>query len=272
MKIYDYDEKFFEYARTWMAIHPGLTEDQVEEHYNEMLRSWLNAPAKWLGGQKPGEYFNRYSDPRDLMKLMEEYEKRDIGLPEPLYSRVVALGEACVPALSALAANEDKSEVLRATAIAMLRDIGGEIPVSLFVELVCFSEEPNELSEMAGEALAETDASVVDLLLERFDRATEYGQMLIMDICSNYTEDPRVYDRLVALLRNRPRDREMYAGLLGKLGDPRAIEPLTETLKLTDLSYMEYIEVRDAIEELGGDAGEERDFHGDPDFEAMRNL
>ena len=27
-----------------------------------------------------------------------------------------------------------------------------------------------------------------------------------------------------------------------------------------------------AIEELGGDAGEERDFHGDPDFEAMRNL
>jgi len=24
MKIYDFDAKFFEYARTWMALHPGV--------------------------------------------------------------------------------------------------------------------------------------------------------------------------------------------------------------------------------------------------------
>ena len=38
------------------------------------------------------------------------------------------------------------------------------------------------------------------------------------------------------------------------------------------LTYFDYIEIRNAIEELGGDAGEERTFYGDPDFEAMRNI
>ena len=31
-------------------------------------------------------------------------------------------------------------------------------------------------------------------------------------------------------------------------------------------------ELRDAVEALGGDAGEDRSFYGDPDFEALRNL
>ena len=30
MKIYDFDEKFYDYARTWVALHPGLTEQQIE--------------------------------------------------------------------------------------------------------------------------------------------------------------------------------------------------------------------------------------------------
>ena len=43
-------------------------------------------------------------------------------------------------------------------------------------------------------------------------------------------------------------------------------------LKLTDLNYLDYIEIRNAVESLGGDPGEERTFYGDPDYEAMRNL
>ena len=32
-------------------------EKQIEDSYNEMMLNWLNAPAKWLNGEKPGEYF-----------------------------------------------------------------------------------------------------------------------------------------------------------------------------------------------------------------------
>ena len=275
MKIHDFDEKFYDYVRTWMALHPNMTEKQVEESYNEIMLNWLNAPAKWLDGEKPGEYFLRYSEPRELMKLLEEYDKRSIGLPEPLYSRVVSVGESCVPSLERMVRNEDNPESLRATALALLKDIGGDGIKPLLIDLVCMSDldkKDDNLYDMAADGLAEGDGSAVDALLERYDGVSEFAQMRILEICSNFPGDERIYRHLVEKLRNRPDDRAFYASFLGKLGDARAIEELKPFLNLTDISYMDYIEVRNAIEELGGDAGEERSFYGDPDFEAMRNM
>ena len=272
MKIHDFDEKFYDYVRTWMAMHPNMTEKQVEGSYNEILLNWLNAPAKWLDGEKPGEYFLRYSEPKDLIKLLEEYDKRDIGLPEPLYSRVVSVGEPCVAPLMRVVRNADNPESLRATALAILRDIGSDAIRPMLIELVIQSEEPDEISEMALEELSAGDASVVDTLMERFDTAGAYGKMAILDICSNFRGDGRVYDKLVSALRNRPEDRALYAALLGKYGDARAIDELKPFLSMQDIGYLDYIEVRNAIEELGGDAGEERTFYGDPDYEAMRGM
>ncbi len=273
MKIFDFDEKFYDYVRTWAAMRPGLTEKQIEESYNEMMLNWLNAPAKWLNGGKPGEYFNRYSEPKDLIKLLHEYDKRDIGLPEPLYSRIVAVGGPCVPALTAIAGDPDKSDSIRGTAVALLKDIGTDLPRELFIDMVarCDSVE-DEPANLAAEALAEGDASVVDPLLERYPEASNCAQAMILDICSGFPGDGRVFDLLVDKLRNRPEERGLYAALLGKLGDERAIEALRPFLTADDIDYLDYIEVRDAIEELGGDPGEEREFYGDPHYEAMRDM
>ena len=272
MKIHDFDAKFFEYARTWMAMHPGLTEQQVEDSYNEIMLNFLNAPAQWLNGETPGTYFNRYDQPKDLMKLIEEYDKRDIGLPEPLYARIVALGETCAEQLTRIASDADKPESLRASAIAMLRDIGTDAPRTLFVDLASRCKEPNELSEMASDILSASDPSVVSELLERYPEAPEYAQKLILDVCCNFPGDARLCELCLDKLRNRPEERAYYASLLGKLGDARAIEPLQSFLSLSDLNYLDYIELRNAIESLGGEAGEERTFYGDPDYEAMRNI
>ena len=272
MKIIDFDEKFYDYAMTWMALHPGLNEKQVEAHYNEMMLSWLNAPAKWLNGEKPGEYFQRYSEPKDLIKLLEEYDKRHYALPEPLYSRIVALEETCVDGLMQLAANRDKSENLRATALSLLGEIGSPRAAGLFADLVCSESETEELSNLAAEQLYHSSADDIALLLDRYDSVNEESQELILEIAVNRPGDPRIYEHLVEKLRNRPEQRALYAALLGKLGDARAIEVIKPMLDMTDLSYLDYIEMRAAIEELGGDPGEERSFYGDPDFEAIRNM
>ena len=272
MRIYDFDEKFFEYCRTWMALHPGLNEKQVEEHYNEIMLSWLNAPAKWLDGVRPGEYFNRYTEPRDLIKLLEEYAKRDIGLPEPLYSRIVALGEGCAAPLMRIVSDPDRPEELRATAIALLRDIGTDAPTELFIEMVATADQANELSEMASEVLVSAGGDVASQLLARYEDAPEYAQLLILDICCNYPSLPGVREKVEARLRASDGQRAYYASLLNKLGDPEALPLLMQLIQLSDLSYLDYIEIRNAVEALGGDPGEERTFYGDPDYEAMRNM
>ena len=63
----------------------------------------------------------------------------------------------------------------------------------------------------------------------------------------------------------------MFAGYLAKLGDDRALPELLEAAKEPKLPYLTYIEIRNAIEELGGSCPE-REYDDDPEYEALRDL
>jgi len=272
MKIIDFDLKFFEFARKWVANHPGLNEQQVEDSYNAIMGEWVNAEADWLDGATPATYFDRFERPEELIALLKGYFEKGINLPEPLFTRIVDLGDAMVPALIEILRDEGCDEALRAECMGLLRDIGSESADDYLIELVCTAQESNELSDFAADVLICRNASIASVLLDRYEAAPEYAQMLILDICANFPGDDRILRYLLHKLKNEPDQRALYASCLGKLGDPRAIEDLQMMLGLFDLRYIDYIELRDAVEALGGDAGEERSFYGDPDFEALRQL
>jgi len=272
MKIIDFDAKFFEYARKWVAAHPGLNEEQIEDSYNQMMQEWICAPADWLDGATPAEYFKQFESAQELINLMLGYAWKKVNLPEPLYARIVEKGGECAPILLSILMDTEREEALRAEAMGMLRDIGTPVGDAYLEELVCKSLEPNELGDMAADILSSRDGAVASRLLDNYDAVPEYAKMLILDICCNFPGDERIYNHLIHQLHNDPEQRALWASCLGKLGDERAIESLKEMLNLFDLSYLDYIELRAAVESLGGDAGEDRSFYGDPDFEALRNL
>lgn len=272
MKPIDFDQKFFEYAQGWIALHPNMTEKQIDESYNQIMLDWLNAPAQWLGGATPGTYFSRYSDPIELVGMVEQYVRSGIGVPEPLYNRIVSLGEDAAEALTYAFSKKKNSEELRATVLGMLIDIGSEKPIPACVDLICSAQSESDLREMAVQLLSQHGRDVLPTLLERYPNVSEEAQALILDIACNFPGDERIYTYGIEKLLNCPEQRALYASYLGKLGDSRAIEPLKQMLSLSDLGYLDYIELRNAIEALGGDPGEERTFYGDPDYEAMRNM
>jgi len=271
-RVIDFDAKFFEYAQGWLAMRPGLTEKQAEESYNKIMLDWLNAPAKWLDGETPGTYFNRYEDPKEIGKLLTAYLSGDIGLPEPLYNRVVALGDVCVDELIRLAKAQSNPEPLRSTTLGLLRDIGTDKANPLCVEILCEKKVEENLAEIAADILAAQGENQVDELLKRYPNVSEEAQMLILDVLCNFSGDERIYKYVEDKFINAPEHRALYASFLAKLGDERAIAPLKAIAGMSDLSYFDYIEVRNAIEQLGGEVEEERVFDGDPDYEAMRNL
>lgn len=272
MKIIDFDKKFFEYARKWVMAHPGLNEEQIENSYNQMMQEWISTPADWLDGAAPENYFSRFESVQELIDLMLGYSEAGVNLPEPLYARIVEMGEEAAAPLKEILADASRKEELRAEAMGMLRDIGTAAADDLLMDLICSAREQNELSELAADVLSDRGYDMAHLLLDRMDACPDYAQMLILDICCNYPGDDRIYQHLIYRLHNDPERRALWASCLGKLGDERAIEPLKALLDVFDLRYLDYIELRAAVEELGGDAGEDRSFYGDPDFEALRNL
>ena len=70
------------------------------------------------------------------------------------------------------------------------------------------------------------------------------------------------------LFEENPDRQALLAGYLGKLGDDRALPALEKAAKRDDVRYLDFIELRNAIEQLGGTAPE-REFDSDPDYEAL---
>ena len=272
MKIIDFDAKFFEYARKWIAAHPGLTEQQIEDSYNQMMSEWIALPPDWLDGSTPERYFERFSDADELLDGLEGYHAANVNLPEPLYSRIVQLGEPCTERLTTILRDVARDESLRAEALGLLRDIGTRKADAYLEELVASAEEQSEICDMAADILSSRGAETAGRLLNRYEGAPDYAKTLILDIACNFPGDSRIYNYLVYRLKNEPEHRALNASLLGKLGDARAIEPMLEMMRLSDISYYDYIELRDAVEALGGEVADERSFYGDADFEALRNI
>ena len=270
MKIVDFSQHFLQYVEHWMksAAQNFSTPDEMEDAIPGLYLQFLNEEADWLDGQRPGAYFQSFS-PEALLEYLCEAEETGTGAPDLLTERIVQLGSACEDGLLRIAAEEGHCTSLRATAINLLRDIGSERAAAICVPIV---EKDEELREVAVDLLRELGRSQTDVLISRLDSVSVPVKEAFLDVLCNFSGDERIYTYTVHQFLTQPDRRAMYASFLAKLNDPRAIEPLTEALSLSDVDYLDYIEIRNAIERLGGEVTVEREFPGDPYYEALGAL
>ena len=269
MKLYDFDKAFYNYCAAWLKQHPDVAEDQVDEQYNALMEAWLDQPDAALGGIAPKDSFADISDPGALTELMSAYDREGMAIPEPLCARLVALDAGAVPALKARILDASGSEAVRSTSLQILREIDPGCAKELALDLVLDGSAPDELTDEAAALLDGCDGKTVDALLCAYEGAPDERARLILDICSN-SFDPRVTDLCLARMAAHPEERVFCASLLGRMGDERALGPLMRILRLSDVGYVEYREIANAIEMLGGDPGPQRDFTGDADLEALQ--
>ena len=77
------------------------------------------------------------------------------------------------------------------------------------------------------------------------------------------TRDDRVYELLLSAFRTGD-EVPMHASYLAAYGDERALPVLLEYIDRDDINFLEFREVKYAIEALGGVYEKPRDFSADP--------
>ena len=117
-----------------------------------------------------------------------------------------------------------------------------------------------------------TEQSAGELLLTLSRDPDPAVRAYALDVLCNFPGHDGTYELLIGKLLSCHDKIAYYASLIEKFGDPRALDTLQKMIQFSDIGYVDYIELRNAIESLGGDPGEERTFYGDPDYEAMRNV
>ena len=273
MKLIDFDQQFQKYVAQWVKDNRSKYKnmDELEEQVPELYLRWLNEPADFIGGATPGLYFSDVKDPAELIDLLKAYDEQGISVPDLLLESITSRGEAIVPALMALA-REDGRDVLNVTAINSLIEIGSTEPMAMCIDLIAGAKEANELTDVSAELLQNIGRAVVNPILERMDACSPAAQETFLDVLCNFPGDERIYNYVTEAFKTRYDRRALFASYLAKLGDDRALPMLKDALTLSDLNYLDYIEIVGAIESLGGEVDETRDFTGDPYYESLRKM
>ena len=269
----DFEHLFHHYLADRLRDAGELDEDAAEAMADRLYAQWADAPCAALDGCAPRAWFKRLEAPGALADMLAAYAREGIAVPGLLLDRIDEVGAACAAPLEELARDAAQKADVRAQALALLPGLDEARAVRVCEDVVRSAAKSDALSELAAEILGDrADGGVRERLLAGYDDAPEFAQTLMLEVLCGFPGDARVYERMLEMLKNRPEQRADAARLLGRYGDARAIEPLKAQLAMSDISYFEYMELRNAVEALGGEIENEREFYGDPDYEYMRNL
>ena len=275
MKCINFDRAFERYMAEWMKENSEKYKDDmdvIEDMMPDVYLEFLKKPADFLNGTAPQDYFEQFDNADMLVSWLCDYIAQGVPVPDLLLERVTALGDPAEKSLLALVARDDLPEETQMTAISLLREMESKAPMQRYVDYIASLEEPSDKGDLCAEALMSMGESVVEPILAALSGAGQTGRDIFADVLSNYPGDERIYELMIERFVTRDERRALFASYLAKLGDERAIPMLKEAAQSPDINYLDYVEVVNAIEALGGERPPEREFSGDPYYESLRQV
>ena len=275
MKCINFDRAFERYMAEWIKENSEKYKDDmdvIEDMMPDVYLEFLKKPADFLDGVTPQDYFEQFDNADMLVNWLCDYIAQGVPVSDLLLERVTALGNPAEKSLLALVARDDLPEETQMTAISLLREMESKAPMQRYIDYIASLEEPSDKGDLCAEALMSMGESVVEPILATLSGAGQTGRDIFADVLSNYPGDERIYELMIERFVTRDERRALFASYLAKLGDERAIPMLKEAAQSPDINYLDYVEVVNAIEALGGERPPEREFSGDPYYESLRQV
>jgi len=271
MKPIDFDAQFTEMLNSWMEENRAnyRNADEMEAAMPEVYQQFLETPAPWLDGKAPGHAFDDVENTGELLGLVKRYIEEDVPVPDPLLDRIAELGDE--EAVFALAKDEAAPCEARMLAIELLRQQESTLPMVEYIRWQVERKQEEDLLDNALESLRDMGQNVVGPAKIAFRAADEAGKEALLDVLCDYPGDNEVFAFALNQFKTTKDKRGLYAGYLAKLDDDHALEALLDVAESDDVSYIDFIEIRSAIERLGSEAPI-RDFSGDPTYKAVHRL
>ena len=243
--------------------------DEMEAAMPDVYLRFLNTPADWLGGKAPGNAFDDVSDAGELVALMKRYIEEEIPVPDPLLDRIAEIADD--QPLMELVKDKSAPCEARMMGIELLRQMDSTAPMVDFLRWQVEREDEDDILDNALESLRQMGEQVVKPAKIAFHAADEAGKEALLDLLADYPGDQEVFDFALNQFKNTKDKRALYAGYLAKLDDDHALEALLDVAESDDVTYIDFIEIRSAIERLGSEAPV-RDFSNDPTYKAVKRL
>lgn len=261
MKLFDFDGMFDEKLQSYIQKNSQkYTESEWEDVIPEMYRRFGDTKIKSLG-KTPREFYAEMS-PDELVRQLRAHLKQGVPVSQFLCEAIESadVTEKLLPLLDGTAEE-------REYAMGLLGADDRALKKYMQLLVSCGDEG---VEERCVEFLKEKADLVLAEAVENYKNGVKRGQMLEIMSRSVMRSD-EVFDILLKEFRTDPENLCQNAGYLAAYGDERALSYLLDKIGEEGISYLEYRELKFAIEALGGEYETERDFSSDPYFELIKS-
>lgn len=261
MKLYDFDGMFDEKLSEYVKKNAGkYTEREWEDVIPKMYARFGDTVIKSIG-KSPNAYYGEMSD-EELISQLRAHIKQNVAVSEFLCNAIEGRNSDAL-LIPLLNGTEDEISY----AINLLG--ASKAAPHDYMRLLTTSDSA-DVKDTCVDYVKQYADDVKAEALSFYKKGVEKGYMLeILSRC--VIKDDEIFDILIKEFRADPERLTMNASYLAAYGDERALPVLLDKIDEEGISYVEFQELRYAVESLGGVYEKERDFSSDPYYNLIKS-
>ena len=256
-KLIDFDGLFDQKLSEYMEENFGkYTEKQWESLIPKLYKSFGDTYLK-SAGNTPKGYYAEMGD-EELVEALAAHVREGVPVSDFLCNELQSRG--CPDGLLRLMKSGEEELVTLSVNLA-----GDSVKAfDVYFDLLT-GDLDAEVKDTVVERLKGDADAAKERAIELYQKHVEREYMLeILSRCKQ--RDDRVFEILMTAFRTSPDELPMHASYLASYGDERALPVLLDFIDRDETNYLEYQELKYAIEALGGEYTRVRDFSNDPDY------
>lgn len=259
-KLIDFDGLFDERLAQYMQENPNkYTEKQWESVIPKLYKKFGDTLITRLGTTPKGYYESM--DDNELVETLVRHTEEDVPVSDFLCREL----EARRPdGLFSLILSDNQQLALFAVNLA-----GEDARAHHAYFTIIETSADEELKDAVCDRLKGAADSVKDEAKSFYDKGIDRERML--EILSRVkARDEHIFEILLREFRESGENLPMRASYLAAYGDERALPVLMEVIDRDDINFLEFQELKYAIEALGGEYTRPRDFSEDAYYQEIQ--
>lgn len=264
MKIINFDALYDVFVKEFISAKKGkYTESELEDLQPKLYEKFSSLKIKNIGNLTPSEYYDSQKD--KLLDILKEHIRREISINDFLLS---ALSKHISEDILIENLNENFSSEYLLAIITVLSIKGSKKAINRYIDLLFVKNLDKETEDALVELLKDEADFVAKYLNEK---SADFYPNSICEVLSYCVNEKSVASKILQKEFEKNLDKiPEYVSYIVKLDDESALDILYKIIESEEISYIDFKELKLAIEALGGYYEKERDFSFDKNYKLLK--
>lgn len=266
VKIVDIDKIFDDFLTDYIRANRGkFTEKEWESKIPGLYDEFGRTELEELDGKCPNDYY-KYLSGKELCDVLSEHIEQGVSVSDFLCEALIAA--ECVDDLVRFIDNEHDEELV-SYCINILNDKNSTAGFDRYFDMLLSDDTCEDMKDLIAEMLANNPEAAKERAIKEYPNAGS-SAVYLLDVFSSCKKDDRIFDILINELKSHKKDIPFYLSYVTKYGDERALPVLLELIDDESINYLDFKELKLAIEGFGGSYDKKRDFTSDKYYKKLK--